>query len=136
MSRSPRRAKRSVLTVAQYRQGAKEHDLQAGLIQYLKLHARTDVHYFAIPNAAKRSWRTAAAMKAEGLTAGVADLCFMLDGGRVAWLELKTGNEKQTDVQLVFEQICNTLGHPYMVARTFDTAVAILRSWRILKEIR
>jgi len=136
MPRSSRRAKASVLTVAQYRQTVKEHDLQAGLIRYLKLHARTDVHYFAIPNAAKRSWQTAAKMKAEGLSAGVADLCFMLTGGRAAWLELKIKNEKQTDEQLAFEQICNALGHPYMVARTFDTAVAILRSWRILKEIR
>jgi len=136
MSRSPRRAKRTVMSVAQYRQGAREHNLQAGLIQYLKLHARTDVHYFAIPNAAKRSWRDAAKMKAEGLRAGVADLCFMMSGGRVAWLELKIDNEKQTAEQVMFETICNVLGHPYMVARTFDTAVAILRSWRILKEIK
>lgn len=136
MPKRSRRADPSLISRAQYRQLASEHNLQAGLMQYLKLHSRTDVFYFAIPNAAKRSWRVATAMKAEGLTAGIADICIMFLGGKAAWLELKIGNEKQSDEQIAFEYVCETLGHPYAVARTFDEATAILRRWGVLKEIR
>jgi hypothetical protein len=137
MPKRTRRAAPSVLSREQYRQTeTAEHDLQASLIQYLKLYARTDVYFFAIPNAGKRSWQTAARMKAEGLTAGVADICLMLMRGKVAWLELKTGNEKQSAEQIAFEGICRVLEHPYRVASSFEEATAILRQWRVLKEIR
>ena len=136
MSRPPRRAKRIVLSLAQYRQTAREHDLQVSLIEYLRLHVHPSVHYFAIPNAAKRSWQTAKRMKAEGLTAGVADICIMLPHGKAAWLELKRGDEQQSAEQVAFELICSTLSHPYAIARTFDQAIAILRRWGALKEIR
>jgi hypothetical protein len=116
----------------QYRQLASEHSLQTSLLEYLTLYA-PHAYWFAIPNAGKRSWSTAKRMKAEGLTAGVADLCIMLTSGRVLWLELKRGKEKQTPAQIVFQSVCENLGHAYYVARSFDEAISILRQWRILK---
>ena len=134
MSRRPRRAKRTVMSVAQYRQTGSEHSLQVSVVEYLELHRRPRVYFFAIPNAAKRSWYLAARMQAEGLRAGVADLCIMLPDAQVRWLELKTKNEQQSSDQLFFEMICDELCHPYMVARTFDGAIEILRRWGALKE--
>ena len=118
----------------QYRKTASEHALQVTLLQYLALNAQPHAYWFAVPNAGKRSWRTAQQMKAEGLTAGVADLCFLLHNGQVLWLELKRDKEKQTPAQIVFQSVCENLGHPYYVARSFDEAVKILRRWRVLKD--
>lgn len=112
---------------------ATEHALQASIIQYLALKARREVYYFAIPNAAKRSPRLAARMKAEGLKSGPADLCFMFPKGRCAWLELKRSSKhKQTLVQNEFGEICFSLGHPYAVAHSFDEALDILRQWSVI----
>jgi len=117
----------------QYRKLASEHSLQVSLLEYLALNAQPWAYWFAVPNAGKRSWRTAQQMKAEGLTAGVADLCFLLPSGKVLWLELKRDKEKQTAAQIVFQSVCESLGHPYYVTHNFDEAVKILRRWRVLK---
>ena len=63
-------------------------------------------------------------MKAEGLQSGVADLCIMLPGGKVAWLELKTDKGRQSIAQKGFEAKCKRLDHPYALARTLDEAIA------------
>jgi len=134
MPNPPRRAKANVLSRAQYRQTGSEHSLQVSVLEYLKLNAKNPVYWFAVPNAGKRSWQGARDMKAEGLTAGVADLCIMLPEGRVAWLEMKTPKGRRSDMQDFFEDVCDHLQHPYATARTFDEAIAILRRWGALKE--
>jgi len=122
------------LSAKQYRQTGSEHSLQASVMEYLRFNMHPHAFVFAIPNAGKRSWQTAAKMKAEGLTAGVADICIMRPGGRVAWLELKIDNEKQSPEQIAFEQTCQRLGHVYCIARTFEDAIEILRRLGALKE--
>ena len=122
-----------MISRAQYRKTANEHDLQVGVLEYLKLNAKPDVYWFAIPNAGKRSWQGARRLKAEGLTAGVADLCIMLPGGRVGWLEMKSAKGTRSDMQIFFEDVCEHLDHPYTVASTFEDAVAILRRWGALR---
>lgn len=112
---------------------ATEHALQCVLLDYLLLTARRDAWWFAVPNAGRRSPYSGARMKAEGLVAGVADLCFMLPAGKCAWLELKRSpREKPSPEQRQFEEVCRALGHPYAVAYSFDEAVTILREWGVL----
>ena len=48
-----------------------------------------EVHCHAIPNAAKRGPRAQRQAKAEGMIAGVFDLCFTWSGGCAAWIEMK-----------------------------------------------
>jgi hypothetical protein len=134
MSKPPRRAKASVLTVAQYRQTGSEHSLQVSVLEYLRLHARVGVYWFAIPNAGKRSYRTAKQMVAEGLTAGVADLCIMLNGGVVVWLELKTKANQLSDAQRAFASVCRELDHPYHIIRDLPEAIDVFRRWNVLRE--
>jgi hypothetical protein len=110
-----------------------EHNLQAVLLQYLDVAAYPDPYWFAIPNAGRRSLRMGSLMKSEGLKAGVADLCFMLPGGKAAWLELKKPGNYQTIEQKGFQARCIRLDHPYEVAKTFDQAVSILRTWEVLR---
>ncbi len=124
------------MSYAEYRRLLQaEHSLQVLVIRHLSYGVNDGINYFAIPNAARRTWATAAWMKAEGLQPGVADLCFMFPQGKCAWLELKTDSKKskQSDDQVNFERICKRLGHPYAVARNIDEALAILRKWKVLK---
>jgi len=110
-----------------------EHTLQVQLLKYLDVAAKRDVYWFAVPNAARRSLRLGAHMKSEGLRSGVADLCFMLPGGRAAWLELKKPGNYQTIEQKGFEARCKRLEHPYVVAKNIDQAIAALKQWGVLK---
>jgi len=110
-----------------------EHQLQALVLAHLEANGRPDVYAFAIPNAARRTPMLAARMKAEGLRAGVADLCIMLPAGRTAWLELKTRKGVQSDAQKSFAAICKRLGHPYAVVRTLGDAIVVLKDWGALK---
>jgi hypothetical protein len=119
------------MKAAAYRRRASEHSLQKQVLTVVSMRGR-DVFVFAIPNAGKRNPATAARMKAEGLMAGVADLCVMLPGGRVGWLELKTAKGVQSTAQEAFEDICDVFSHPYAVARDLDEAIAILKGWGAL----
>ena len=110
-----------------------EHSLQVAVLAYLTFQAAKDINVIAIPNAARRSLRMGARMKAEGLQSGVADLCIMLPGGRVAWLELKTDKGRQSIAQKGFEAECKRLGHHYALARNLDEAIAALTQWKALK---
>jgi len=126
--------KQRTITAADYlRSNVGEHRLQALVLQHLEANGKPNVYVFAIPNAARRTPMLAARMKAEGLRAGIADLCIMLPGGRTCWLELKTLKGVQSDAQRGFAMICQTLGHDYAVVRTLGDAIAVLRTWGALK---
>jgi hypothetical protein len=121
------------MSVAKYRQTLAEHDLQASVLDYLKLHRARGVFAFSIPNAAKRSPWQAARMKREGLLAGVADVCVMMNNGRTGWLEFKTIKGGQSVAQQVFEARCTHLSHHYALCRNLPDAIEALRNWRALR---
>jgi len=122
------------MKAADYRKRAtSEHSLQTMVREYLRLRAVADSFVFAIPNAGKRSFGAAVRMKAEGLTAGVADICIMLEGGRTLWLELKSSKGRQSDYQKGFQAICDRIGHTYILARSLDEAVGQLKAFGALK---
>ena len=52
-----------------------EQEEQAAVVQWLRT-CRPDIHFFAVPNGGKRHPKTARALKAAGVSAGVPDLCF------------------------------------------------------------
>lgn len=114
-------------------QAPSEHNLQVRVLDYLKLAAKPNLYWFAVPNAGRRSLRMGGIMKAEGLRAGVADLCIMMPGGCVCWLELKKPGNYQTLEQRGFEARCKSLEHPYAVAKTLDQAISILRAWGVTR---
>jgi hypothetical protein len=116
------------ISVAEYKLRGSEHSLQVQVLDliYFK-RAHPDIFAFAIPNAAARSPRLAAKMRAEGLTAGVADLAILLPCNRVAWLELKKAKNQQTIKQRAFEARCARLGHPYAVASSLEQAETFLK---------
>lgn len=114
--------------------GQSEHKLQVSLIGYLAIAGRKDLHWFAVPNQSNRHIANAAKMKAEGVRAGTPDLCFMLDGGKVAWLEMKTEKGRLSPAQQWFRDTAQRLGHHWGLARSLDEAIVLLREWGALKQ--
>lgn len=110
-----------------------EHVIQCRLIDYLVYAAKPEVYYFAIPNQGNRHIYNATKMKAEGVRAGVADLCFMLPGGIVGWLEMKKPGGSLSDPQKQFRERCALLGHHWALAKSVDEAIEILTKWDALK---
>jgi hypothetical protein len=110
-----------------------EHKLQVALCDYLWLAARPELHWFAIPNGEKRHIRVAQRLKNEGVRRGTPDLCFLLPGGRVGWLEMKTKGGALSPDQKVFRDKATELGHAWAMAKTIDEALAFLTSIDALK---
>jgi hypothetical protein len=124
-----------IISVAEYkRKSSSEHSLQVKVLDLIAVKkSDPNIFAFAIVNAAVRSPRLAAKLRAEGLLAGVADLCILLPCGRTAWLELKTARNRQTTTQHAFEARCNRLGHPYAVANCIERAESFLKQIGALK---
>lgn len=123
-----------IIPAAQYKKKTtSEHSLQAQVLDYLAQNARLDVFAIAIPNAARRSPRMGARMKHEGLMPGCADLCILLQAGKVAWLEMKIAKGRQSVEQRGFEARCLRLNHPYAVAKSFEQASTFLKEIGALK---
>jgi VRR-NUC domain len=110
-----------------------EHIIQRRLCDYLVYAARPDVYFFAIPNQANRHISNALKMRAEGVKSGVADLCFMLPGGRVAWLEMKKPGGVLSETQKAFRNLCKALGHTWAMAKSVDEALVFLTELDALK---
>ena len=107
-----------------------EHELQKALVKELHRHCR--VYWFSIPNGGKRHIRVASKLKAEGLRPGVADLCFILPGGRAAFLELKSAKGVLSDEQKAFRDAITVSQAWWNVARSLDEAWGILAAWGCL----
>lgn len=110
-----------------------EHRLQTALCDYLMLAARPELHWFAIPNGEKRHIRVAQRLKNEGVRRGTPDLCFMLPGGRVGWLEMKAAKGSLSPEQKAFRDKASFLGHSWAMARSIDEALAFLTEIDALK---
>lgn len=110
-----------------------EHKIQVALLDYLMFAGRKDLYWFAIPNQSNRHIQNAAKMKAEGVRSGIPDLCFLLEQGRVAWLEMKTQVGRLSDTQKAFRDRALALGHYWAMARSVDEAIPHLTEWGVLK---
>ncbi len=79
-----------------------EHQEQVALFKWLALkYPEQNAVTYAVPNAARRSPRQGAYMKAEGLKAGVPDICmaYATSGFHGLYIELKTIKGRPTDSQ-------------------------------------
>jgi len=86
---------------------ASEHQAQCALIQWAALNLKKYpelASLYAVPNAGKRSLRMGARMKAEGLRAGVPDLCLPVprNGYGSLYIELKVKGGRVTELQTIW----------------------------------
>jgi hypothetical protein len=110
-----------------------EHKLQVSLIDYLAIAGRRDLLWFAIPNGGFRHISVAARLKAEGVRSGIFDMVFLLEQGRVGWMELKTRTGRLSASQIAFRERAEALGHLVAVIRSLDEAIVHLTKWGVLK---
>lgn len=76
-----------------------EHDEQVAVVEYCDLKG---IPVYHIPNEARRSPRTAARLKAEGMRPGVPDLCIPVARGdyHSLYIEMKATGGKPTEEQV------------------------------------
>jgi len=106
-----------------------EYELQKALVAWLRTTQKQVVkdRFFAVPNAARRSPKTAGMMQAQGMKAGVPDLVFYAPGGRVLWLELKNGKlGKPSESQVKMHADLYHCGHTVCMAHTIEEAKAAI----------
>ena len=110
-----------------------ETDLQKSVVQWLIL-VKPRALWFHVPNESKAHVSYRKKMKEMGVLAGVGDFVFVMDRGRVGFIELKYGNNKQSKSQLAFEETVIGLGALYEVARSIEEVEGILKAWGALKQ--
>ena len=110
-----------------------EHDMQVTLIREARRKS-AEAEYkdlaklFAIPNGGKRSLATAAKMKAEGVRAGVPDLCLpvMRGGFGGMYIELKAGKNTTSDLQDDVIEELRSDGYYVEVFWSWEEALAVM----------
>lgn len=111
-----------------------EHNEQAALFHWAALMERKHPELalmYAIPNAARRSPRQGAWMKAEGMKAGVPDVHLPVARGRYTglWIEMKAGKNKPTPEQRRRMDALDAEGHLCVVCYFWRDAAAVIEKY-------
>lgn len=108
----------------------REDNLQAAIVAYLRA-VLPDARVAAIPNGGARTPAEGAIFKRTGVLAGMPDLVVILNGGRVAWLEVKAGKGRLSDKQSALGIWFASHGHLWACVRSVDQVRECLAAWRI-----
>ena len=96
-----------------------EESIQVACVKWFRLQYPNLV-IFAVPNGGSRNLYEAKNMKESGTLAGVADLVIVGNGGKVLFVEMKAGKNKQEDSQVLFQNKVEKLGHKYIICRSIE----------------
>lgn len=111
----------------------KESDLQIACVRWFRAqYPSLAPLLFAVPNGGLRSASTARILKAEGVTAGVADLILLAPRGEFASLciEMKAGKGgQQSTLQKSWQRVAEAAGNRYVIARSLDDFIALIRDY-------
>lgn len=100
-----------------------ESQIQRSCLRWFRLqYPQYALLCFAVPNGGARNKREASIMKAEGVTAGGADVILLIPSSGYAslCLEFKTQTGRQQDTQKAWQKAAETAGNKYTVIRSFD----------------
>ena len=67
-------------------------------------------------------------MKGEGVLAGFSDL-IIIAKGNVLFVEVKTRNGKQSDLQIKFQSNVEQLGFQYSICRSLEDFIMTVEKW-------
>lgn len=115
----------------------KESELQRKCFQYFHIaHPKMARLFFAVPNGGYRNQREAAIMKAEGVTAGVADALLLVPRGDFHGLciEFKTETGRQSEYQKKWQADAETQGYRYEIIKNLDTFIALIENYLSLRQ--
>lgn len=93
-------------------------------LQYPTQHGRLYMN-FNNPASAKHG----AIFRRAGLLSGVADFSYILEGGRIIYIELKHGTNKQSPAQKEFEARVVALGFPYYLCNSLEGFMQIIEKY-------
>src|SRR5215831_19295493 len=113
------------------RRRSPEAQLQATVVEHLRLRAKPDVLWLHVPNGERRDKITGAKLKRMGVLAGASDLLFWHNGNSFA-LELKAPGGRLSEAQLEFLARFNDAGGHSAVAESIDCALACMEAWGLL----
>lgn len=106
-----------------------EHKIQCAIVKwfYYAYPQYRGGLFFAVPNGGHRDIRTAARLKAEGVTAGVSDLMMLVPrrGYHALCVEVKTIKGRQSEFQKAWEQKVEAQGFKYAIVRSLDEFVEL-----------
>ena len=105
-----------------------EESIQAACVKWFRLQYPNLV-IFAVPNGGSRNLYEAKNMKESGTLAGVADLVIVGNGGKVLFVEMKAGKNKQEDSQVLFQNKVEKLGHKYIICRSREQFMKEVDLW-------
>jgi hypothetical protein len=114
------------------RRASPEHDAQVQLFRdHIEPRLIAGAVAFAIPNGGHRHKRVAEELRAEGVVAGVPDICVVYRA-RVYFLEMKAlrGTLRKHQREMIAR--LEAAGATCAVARGLDAAVAQLEAWQLL----
>lgn len=100
-----------------------ESHIQRNCITWFRLqYPRLRLLLFAVPNGGGRNKKEAGILKAEGVTAGVADVILLKPSGGYASLcvEFKTEDGRQRATQKEWQTAAEGAGNKYVIVRNFD----------------
>ncbi len=111
-----------------------EHEEQVALFQWAA--ANEEEHeelklLFAVPNGGYRPMATAAQLKAEGVRAGVPDVCLPVARGRFhsLWIEMKRKPNTTSDAQRAWLDALRRYGHCAVVCWSANEAINSIISY-------
>ena len=119
---------------------SKEDQLQSECVRWFR-YQYPDIVIFAIPNGGKRNVIEASKLKATGVLPGVADLFVMHSNivfyenteGYIMYhglfIELKAGENKQTQAQIEFEAKAKHSSYAYHVCRSIDEFMKVVNEY-------
>ena len=105
-----------------------EESIQVACVKWFRLQYPNLV-IFAVPNGGSRNLYEAKNMKESGTLAGVADLVIVGNGGKVLFVEMKAGKNKQEDSQVLFQNKVEKLGHKYIICRSKEQFMKEVDLW-------
>jgi hypothetical protein len=109
-----------------------ESIIQQNCVKWFRLqYPELALMLFAVPNGGLRRRVEAAIMKAEGMTAGVADLILLVPskGYNSLCIEMKTEKGRQTDTQKQSQKHAERHGNKYVICRSFEQFVHEIRAY-------
>lgn len=86
---------------------------------------------FAVPNGGQRGKFEAKIMKAEGITAGVADMILLISrrGYGSLCIEFKTATGRQSEAQKNWQALAESCGNKYVVIRSIEEFIRTITAY-------
>lgn len=109
-----------------------ESQIQQNCVKWFRLqYADLALLLFAVPNGGARNRIEAGIMKGEGVTAGVADMLFLLPNKYhyALCIEVKTPKGKQQDSQKRFQRKVEAFGYRYEIVRSLEEFIKLMRNY-------